>query len=91
MHDQPDDSAWGLTEWDVKRAARFDDAEHRYDRGLPARDDIDVSLYHEFAAGDLATELLVQMARNKTKAEAETRRNAGQAEAELPDMEAEAG
>jgi len=49
-----------------------------------------VSLYHEFAAGDRATELLVQMARDKAKAEAETRRNAGQAAAELPDMEAEA-
>jgi hypothetical protein len=75
----------------VQRAARFDDAEHRYDRGLPAGDDMDVSLYHEFAAGDRATELLVQMARDKAKAEAETRRNAGRAVAELPDMEAEAG
>jgi len=33
MHDQPDDRAWGRTEWDVQRAARFDDAEHRDDRG----------------------------------------------------------
>jgi hypothetical protein len=90
MPGQHDDRAQGLSEWDVRRAARFPDAEDRYDHGLPARDDIDQSLYREFAAGDQATERLVNMAR-AAKAKANTRRNARRAEAETPDMEAEAG
>jgi hypothetical protein len=90
MAGQRDDRARGLSEWDVQRAARFPDAEDRYDHGLPARDDIDQSLYLEFAAGDQATERLVNLAR-AAKAKADTRRNARRPEAETPDMEAEAG
>jgi hypothetical protein len=44
------------------RAARERDTEARYDRGEPPRDDIDRSLYLEFAAGDRATQLLVERA-----------------------------
>ena len=97
MNDQPDDRVWGLTRWggilterDMRRTARLPRAEHRYDHGLPARDDIEQSLYREFAAGDQATERLIQLARDKEAAEAEPSRKANQAKAEPPDMKAEA-
>jgi hypothetical protein len=98
MNDQPDDREWGLTRWggilterDVRRDARLPSAEYRYDHELPARDDIDRSLYCEFAAGDQATERLIQLARDKKTAVAETSREASQAKAESPDVAAEAG
>ena len=98
MNDQPDDREWGLTRWggilterDVRRAACLPSAEYRYDHELPARDDIDQSLYHEFAAGDQATQRLIQLARDQKTAGTETSRKASQAKAESPDMEAEAG
>ena len=88
---QPDDRARRLSPRDQERAARFADAEERYDQGLPARDDIDQSLYHEFAAGDRATDLLVKLARDQARADAEACRRSGRAGVRLPDLEAEAG